>query len=1305
MRQGIGHYGGSPRGRPRAHAPPLCYAMAGPNVQLTITARDLASGPIETVKAGLASLSGRAASTVKSASDAVRGPAVLARQAARDLASQDAAIGRVQTRARATAADLRGFSGAARAADAGAGPLDATASRLSLVQRAALAAAAGVRSLGDAVRGTPATPAPAPVQTLAARSTPRAPSPVALPAPPVVPAVPVRPAVQRITVSADARPISELAEAQRGLLAATNGANGSLRDERGRFTALRQGADDATAGIQRLNAATRAMPRAVPATPTASPAPVAAPQVAPPAERSAPVPRTRDDRGRFRAATGEAQQSAVSLRVASDTAHKSVEELGARALTLRQRIAESSRAFATKTGTLRIYDGALRGARSEMSSLASAARGLGGRVKETDGQLGAGAAGAKRLTGSLGSAGGAADLLKVGMRALAGSVAVHEYVKLSDTWTNITSKLSLVTTGSEQLTQVQGQLFDVAQRTRQPLESTADLYSRMATNAASLNLTSKDLVGLTETIGQTMTISGASAASASASLTQLGQALGSGTLRGDELNSILEQSPRLAKAIAAGMGVAIGDLKKLGEAGALTSKMVVDAIRSQSGVIAAEHAKMGKTVSQGWTQVQNALLRAVGSFDKAIGVSGALGGAMGGLGDIIDLVSRTLGENKDVVGEWGKAFGAWMTWAKNMIVALARSAVTGFQVVRTALQAIGNGINTAGALVDSITSGNLDGVRAGWAKLKTDLAGGMESVAVAAVKGEQAWDRVSAAGQKAVAATSRAMNATSARMDESGVQAGKRIVAARKKAAQDAATAQQTEQAAIAAAPATRAEQEKRAKEIMAGAASKKKPKAHKGRKAKEEEHWWDDLPAAARETAAELSFELTKIEGLLEQSRLRSADGAVDPALAQQADVLRSRFVALGTSLDPRSIGVVPFKEAMSQIGQSVDGLGRTVDDAREQSIKPLENAVGDLGSAFDAARARAEAAGTDTVVFPAGAAEKIAQVRTQLLSTLATLERGPKTEKTRAQIQTVTGLLRDTTDQARALREELERPINQGRVQLQVARDWERSRVPGTDTGREGDNRAALQAQIDAERATMGRLHPQTDPEDRQAFSDHASAIEDYQAELEEKTRRYGTFLENVNLLRRQSQEEERRTSFGANLASSLVENMRRAGDSMAGAFGKAFSSVRSFSGAFKAAGAGAKAFATEMKNAVLGSIGAMAINKGKFYLAEAVAAGASGFMGNPGGFAAAAKYAGAAALMFALGGALSGGGGGGGGGGGAQAQQNARTLTNAEPATANVIIKGGFINTSDGRAMRDLNAAVEANKGKRILIMGDG
>lgn len=235
---------------------------------------------------------------------------------------------------------------------------------------------------------------------------------------------------------------------------------------------------------------------------------------------------------------------------------------------------------------------------------------------------------AQETGGSFGAMGGGAALAARAIGALAAAFSVSEFVRLADAATNVTARLRLVTDSAEELTSVQARLFDVAQNSRVSFVDLAGTYAQLARSTKELGVSQDALLGVIATVSKAVTISGGSAESARAALTQLSQGFASGALRGEELNSVLEQTPRLAQAIAQGLGVSIGELRELGKAGELSAEAVLGALQKSAGAVEQEFGRIPLTVGQASTQAANSFLKLVGVTD---GIAGASAGAARGI--------------------------------------------------------------------------------------------------------------------------------------------------------------------------------------------------------------------------------------------------------------------------------------------------------------------------------------------------------------------------------------------------------------------------------------------------------------------------------------------------------------------------------------------------------------------------------------------------------------------------------------------------------------------------------------------------
>lgn len=241
-------------------------------------------------------------------------------------------------------------------------------------------------------------------------------------------------------------------------------------------------------------------------------------------------------------------------------------------------------------------------------------------------------AGVKQAEASLKSLSGELSNIKslaAGALSFAGiGIGASELVRVADQYGQITARLQLATRATGDFADVQQMLRQAAQETRAPLGETVDLYSKLAPALQGLGRNSAESVGVITTINQAIALSGASAEASQAALIQFGQALASGALRGDELNSIMEQTPALARAIADGLGISTGELRKLGAAGELTAERVVGALEKVAGRIGEDFGALPLTVGQSITLLNNAFTEFIGTSDQASGATGALARAI-----------------------------------------------------------------------------------------------------------------------------------------------------------------------------------------------------------------------------------------------------------------------------------------------------------------------------------------------------------------------------------------------------------------------------------------------------------------------------------------------------------------------------------------------------------------------------------------------------------------------------------------------------------------------------------------------------
>ncbi|MFT0771304.1 tape measure protein [Psychrobacter aquimaris] len=241
-----------------------------------------------------------------------------------------------------------------------------------------------------------------------------------------------------------------------------------------------------------------------------------------------------------------------------------------------------------------------------------------------------------------------------GLLAAAGiGIGAAEIIEMSDAFVTLEAKVKLATgEGAAFVTGFQG-VTDIAKETFTSIENTGELFARITQASESLGLAQGEILSVTKTINQAIQLSGGSAASADAAIVQLVQGLQSGQLRGEEFNSIMEQSPRLAQAMADGLGVTRGELRAMAADGKLTSEVVIDAVRSQTQTINDEFATLPTTFANSVQNMKTTVFELVGSLNETVNQSGRLAQGIQYISDAIDNIDpatmAAIGQSFDFV--------------------------------------------------------------------------------------------------------------------------------------------------------------------------------------------------------------------------------------------------------------------------------------------------------------------------------------------------------------------------------------------------------------------------------------------------------------------------------------------------------------------------------------------------------------------------------------------------------------------------------------------------------------------------------
>ena len=209
---------------------------------------------------------------------------------------------------------------------------------------------------------------------------------------------------------------------------------------------------------------------------------------------------------------------------------------------------------------------------------------------------------------------GTTDTLTGKIRNLVGAYAglkgLTSLVGLSDTMTQTTARLNRMNDGLQKTSELNRMIYESAQRSWGAYQATADMVGKLGTMAGDAFNSTRELVSFAEQINKQIVLSGASTQAADAALLQLTQAMSSGVLRGEELNSILEQTPTIAQSIAKYMGVSVGTMREMASEGQVTAEVVKNAMFDAAARINAEFAQMPMTWGQVWTSFQNTALMA-----------------------------------------------------------------------------------------------------------------------------------------------------------------------------------------------------------------------------------------------------------------------------------------------------------------------------------------------------------------------------------------------------------------------------------------------------------------------------------------------------------------------------------------------------------------------------------------------------------------------------------------------------------------------------------------------------------------------
>lgn len=249
-------------------------------------------------------------------------------------------------------------------------------------------------------------------------------------------------------------------------------------------------------------------------------------------------------------------------------------------------------------------------------------------LNKTTGELNKLDKGARNAGSGMKNAGGAASGLKTSMSMLAGAISVSliiewgkRFLEVADNMTQLQARITRLSTDAKTANETFSTLANIASTTGASLSDTTKLWETLTSSLKEAGATNAQVLNLTDTLQKIGRIGGSSTEEMANALRQFGQSIASGTIRAEEFNSILEQMPELARQIAAGLGISMGELRARMLDGKLTAEDALNAIQDRTSVVNAEFAKLPRSISQATGSLETSFAKMIASINDATGAS------------------------------------------------------------------------------------------------------------------------------------------------------------------------------------------------------------------------------------------------------------------------------------------------------------------------------------------------------------------------------------------------------------------------------------------------------------------------------------------------------------------------------------------------------------------------------------------------------------------------------------------------------------------------------------------------------------
>nr|DAK90695.1 MAG TPA: tail length tape measure protein [Caudoviricetes sp.] len=313
------------------------------------------------------------------------------------------------------------------------------------------------------------------------------------------------------------------------------------------------------------------------------------------------------------------------------------------------------------------------------------------------------------------NAGGAASGLKTSMSMLAGAISVSliiewgkRFLEVADNMTQLQARIARLSTDAKTANETFSSLANIASTTGASLSDTTKLWETLTSSLKEAGATNAQVLNLTDTLQKIGRIGGSSTEEMANALRQFGQSIASGTIRAEEFNSILEQMPELARQIAAGLGISMGELRARMLDGKLTAEDALNAIQDRTSVINAEFAKLPRSISQATGSLETSFAKMIASINDATGASSAFVSVIDSITSAINRLTGQTVSAAEVISD--------LTSTAEMFSRRARTwswvGIDGWAAQNQAIAAVANQAATLVSDMDAVTKSTGEAAKA-----------------------------------------------------------------------------------------------------------------------------------------------------------------------------------------------------------------------------------------------------------------------------------------------------------------------------------------------------------------------------------------------------------------------------------------------------------------------------------------------------------------------------------------------------------------------------------------------------------------